>query len=195
MRALRTAVWRSVWALLISASAVMITASAVTAAAQDRPWKEGTWVAPPDERSYAIETERDILVLADSPSGGTRRFSPIAGEAVKYVSVDDPRGVRVLDQHTGEHTLVLIRQRPKYSADYSAIGGGHFITSVGEGGASLVLEDGSRWDIDPLVRFSVEDWEPNDLITVRRSNDDPAFSFEIDNTSRDDGALANYRRN
>ena len=60
-------------------------------------------------------------------------------------------------------------------------------------GVSVTLEDGSRWDIDPRVQFSVADWQPDDLVTLRRSTDDPAYRYEVDNTSRDDGALANYR--
>jgi hypothetical protein len=61
------------------------------------------------------------------------------------------------------------------------------------GGKLVTLEDGSQWDIDPRVQFVVADWQPDDLISIRRSTDEPAFAFEIDNTSRDDGALANLR--
>jgi hypothetical protein len=46
-----------------------------------------------------------------------------------------------------------------------------------------------------MVRFSVADWEVNEMISVRRSTDDPSYGYEIDNTSRDDGALGNYRKN
>jgi hypothetical protein len=162
--------------------------------AQDRTWKEGVWTTAPDEHSYAIETDRDILVLTEQTPEAARSFAPIVGETVTYRTEKAP-AVSVHDERTGDHTLQLVRQRPKYATDYPAAGSGHFIKAVGPGGASVVLEDGSRWDIDPLVRFSVADWETNEMISIRRSTDDPAFSYEIDNTSRDDGALANYRRN
>ena len=41
--------------------------------------------------------------------------------------------------------------------------------------------------------FAVADWHPDDLIAVRRSTSDPDFAFEVDNTTQDDGAMANYR--
>jgi hypothetical protein len=162
--------------------------------AQDRTWKEGVWTTSPDQHSYAIETDREILVLTEQTPDAPRSFAPIVGDTVRYRTEKAP-AVSVHDERTGDHTLLLARQRPKYATDYPAAGSGHFIKAVGPGGASIVLEDGSRWDIDPLARFSVADWEANELISVRRSTDDPAFSYEIDNTSRDDGALANYRRN
>jgi len=134
-------------------------------------------------------------VLADPTPQATRSFSPVAGDAVKFISGSPAANVRVVDDRTGEHALVLVRQRPKYSSDYPAAGPGHFIKSVVPGGGSIILEDGSRWEIDPMVRFSVTDWETNEMISIRRSIDDPAYAYEIDNTSRDDGALANYRKN
>ena len=87
-----------------------------------------------------------------------------------------------------------IRRIGSYVQAHAAAGPGHFIKSVGPEGASITLEDGSRWDIDPMVRFSVADWETNEMISIRRSTDDPGYGYEIDTTSRDDGALANYRK-
>src|SRR5690242_1660358 len=80
-------------------------------AAQVSTWKTGTWVTAPDDDSYAIETDRDIIVLADSATASPRSFSPAIGGTVKYQRADKASTVRVQDERTGEHTLLLVRQR------------------------------------------------------------------------------------
>jgi hypothetical protein len=166
---------------------------AVAAAQEQRVWKQGTWTEPPDARTYAIETATEIITARDPEARTARALDVPEGAAVSYVIVDAGRSLIVRDSSQTEHRLTLLGTKPKYSTSYAAAGGGHYIKSVAPGGASVTLEDGSRWDIDPMVRFSVADWESDDLVTVRRSTDDPAFAYEVDNTSRDDGALANYR--
>jgi hypothetical protein len=105
----------------------------------------------------------------------------------------DGQTLYVLDAEKTEHPLSLVSAGAKYSKNYDAIGGGHFIKSVAAGGVQVTLEDGSRWDIEPRRHFAVAGWQPDDLIAMRREAGDADFSFEIDNTSQDDGALANYR--
>ena len=113
------------------------------------------------------------------------------GTSVQYAI--DGRTLYVLDTEKVEHALALVKVDTRYSSNYSAPGSGHYIKAVAPGGISVTLEDGSHWDVDPRTHFSVAAWQPEDLISVRRSHDDPSYAYEIDNTSRDEGSLANYR--
>lgn len=164
-----------------------MTASALA----QRAWREGIWAAPPAPRLVAIETDTEIVSAQESDESDPGGWAGKPGEPVRYLI--DRSTLYLLDRDNHEHALRVIESAPKYSSEYGALGGGHYIKSVAPGGLSLTLEDGTRWDIDPRQHFAVAGWSPDDLITVRRSTDDPAFAFEIDNTSQDDGALANRR--
>ena len=75
---------------------------------------------------------------------------------------------------------------------YNAIGSGHFVRAVSDEGRYVTLEDGSRWEVDPRVRFYSNAWKPDEGIAVRRATPDEGFYYELDNTDQDDGVLANY---
>jgi hypothetical protein len=109
---------------------------------------------------------------------------------VQYAIEADTLHVRAANG--SERMLRIVSRTSKYSAEYSALGNGHYIKTVAPDGARVTLEDGSRWDMDPRLHFSIAAWEPDDLITERRSTDDPSFPFSVDNTSRDDGAAAKH---
>lgn len=159
-------------------------------AAQERAWRQAIWAAEQPQGLAAIETTADIVTARPSDADGTAWIGK-PGDPVRYVR--EGTTLHLLDAENREHTLQVVESAPKYSVEYAAIGGGHYITSVASGGTAVTLEDGSRWDIDPRQHFAVAGWSPDDLITIRRSTDDPAFAFEIDNTTQDDGALANRR--
>ena len=93
-------------------------------------------------------------------------------------------------------TLLLPQTTPSGAqstvGEYSAFGGGHVLKEVREEGRYLTLEDGSRWEIDPDVWFQTVDWQPQAQITVRHTREEDGFSYEIDNTDEDEGALAKY---
>jgi hypothetical protein len=80
----------------------------------------------------------------------------------------------------------------KTDVGYASLGGGHYIKAVGADGESVTLEDGSVWEIDSRARFFTEHWQPLENITVRRTDPQNGFNYEIDNTDQDDGALARY---
>jgi len=166
----------------------LIIAAALTSAAE-RTWKTGAWAFAPSGRIYVIESATEFIT-GEAPESDAVAIAATVGEAVQYAVEQRTLFVQAPDKT--EHALRLVSAAAKYSAAYSAIGGGHFIKMVTAAGGRVTLEDGSRWDIDPRVRFAVAEWEPDDLISIRRSNDDKAFAFEIDNTSRDDGALTNH---
>jgi hypothetical protein len=167
---------------------ILLSICAVTAAAE-RAWKTGAWAPRAESGAYTIETPTDLIT--GEAGAGAAAPKDSAGAAVQFAI--EGQTLYVLDPDKTEHALKLLASRPKYSPDYPATGAGHFIKSVAPGGTSVTLEDGSRWDVDPRQHFAVAGWQVEDLMSVRRSNDDPAFAFEIDNTTQDDGALANYR--
>jgi len=167
---------------------VLVVASVAATAAAERAWKSGTW-STADRGTYAIETSTQVITAEAAGSETTLEARP--GTDVQFAI--DAQTVYVLDARQSEHALKLLGIADKYSKSYSAIGSGHYIKSVAPGGTQVTLEDGSRWDIDPRQHFAVGAWHADDLISIRREEDDPQFSFEIDNTTEDDGALANYR--
>jgi hypothetical protein len=156
--------------------------------AAERAWKEGVWLASDDRAVVVLEGERDVITA--EPLAG-QSISPAAGTQVKYAV--EGSALYVLDTDQEERRLRIRATAPKYSTSYAALGGGHYIKAVAPDGSQVTLEDGSRWDIDARVQFSTAAWQPMEGIAIRRSTDEPAFSYEIDNTDRDDGALANHR--
>ena len=167
---------------------VLVALMATTVAAE-RAWKPGVWAERATTGAYVIETRTDIVTAE-----ATSRTGPIEATAGTPVQFAVEGGtVYVFGSDKQEHPLTLVDAAAKYSTNYSAIGGGHYIKAVAPGGTQVTLEDGSRWDIDARQHFAVAGWQPDDLIAIRRADGDPDFSFEIDNTSQDDGSLANYR--
>jgi hypothetical protein len=75
---------------------------------------------------------------------------------------------------------------------YTAFGGGHLLKEVRENGRFLTLEDGSRWETDPDVRFQTAEWQVEAQITVRHASEQSGYTYELDNTDEDEGALAKY---
>jgi len=175
---------------MLAIALVLYGASAPSWAA-DRAWKTGMWGHPTDDRVYVIETAREVITAEAAGSASQSRIAAEADTRVQFAI--DGQTLYVLGADKVEHALKLVGAVPKYSNTYSALGGGHYIKSVAPGGTSVTLEDGSRWDMDPGQYFAIAGWQPDDLISVRRSTDSPDFAFEVDNTSQDDGAMANHR--
>jgi len=75
---------------------------------------------------------------------------------------------------------------------YDALGSGHLLRAVAEDGRFLILEDGSRWEIHPRDRFRTVAWEPDASISVRTTQAEAGYGYEIVNTTDDDGALARF---
>jgi hypothetical protein len=171
---------------MLSAICVLL-ALAASATAAERAWRNGTWAQRTSSGAYAIETRTDVIT-GESGSGET--LTATSGTAVQFAIEGQTLYIR---DGNSEHSLKLTGSGPKYSKNYTAVGSGHFIKSVAPGGAQVTLEDGSRWDIDSRQYFAVAGWQPDDLISIRREEGDPDFSFEIDNTTQDDGSLANFR--
>jgi hypothetical protein len=82
-------------------------------------------------------------------------------------------------------------QRSAPGPAYAALGPGHYIRANDEG-HFITLEDGSVWEIERSVWFSTVDWEVQAPVTVRRSNSEGVFTYELDNTQEDEGAPARF---
>ena len=171
---------------VVSAICLLLTLVASVAAAE-RVWRNGTWAPRNSSGAYTIETQTDVIT-GESGSGET--LAATAGTAVQFAIEGQTLYIRDGDT---EHSLKLTGSGPKYAKTYASVGSGHFIKAVARGGTQVTLEDGSRWDIDPRQYFAVAGWQADDLIAIRREEGDPDFSFEIDNTTQDDGSLANFR--
>lgn len=155
--------------------------------AVDRQWQSGTWGTALDERTYTILSDASRLELEDVPPGDRRALAVTAGAAVKFaVEKDD---VFVVDRAGAEHKLHLMRQ---VSLAYTGVGGGHYLKTVDPEGQTLMLEDGSIWEIDPRSHYFTARWQPLEGIAVRRADPDNGFNYEIDNTDQDNGALARF---
>ena len=154
-------------------------------------WKAGTWAPRTDEGVYVIDTARDVITAEAAAGAGGDALNATPGTRVQFAI--DGHTLYVLGADKVEHALTLLGTTAKYSNTYAALGGGHYVTSVARGGTSVTLEDGSRWDMDPAQYFAVAGWQPDDLISVRRAARNPDFDYEVDNTSQDDGAMANHR--
>jgi hypothetical protein len=153
-----------------------------------RLWQTGRWDATASGREYILEGNDEFFtveaVSGDAPVGA------VAGTAVQYAVEGQALAVRGADG--AERSWKVLGTTAKYSNVYTAVGGGHYITSVSADGSRVTLEDASRWDVDPRAQFSVAAWQPDDLITIRRSPESSGFPFSVSNTSRDDGAPARH---
>ena len=58
---------------------------------------------------------------------------------------------------------------------YTGVGPGHYIRTVSPDGEYITLEDRSNWQIDPRVRFTSKEWQPDAGISVRRAEPDNGY--------------------
>ena len=154
-----------------------------------RAWHAGTWAGRTDAQGFVIDGPRDLIETGAAASDES--LAATEDDEVRYVI--EKQTVVVQDSAGREHTLPLRQVTPKFSPDYGAAGGGHYVKRVSKGGRILTLEDNSRWEVEPRMAFVVAEWEVDDLITVRRHAGDEDYAFTLDNTTRDDGVAANHR--
>jgi hypothetical protein len=167
--------------------AALIVSTSHAAQAADRKWQTGTWRDSGDARTYVIVAATVRVHLEDVPATDKRAFEAPAGASVKY-AVEGNRAF-VLDTKGVEHELRVVRT---VDLNYTATGSGHYIKAMSTDGLRVTLEDNSVWDLDPRSQFFTIEWQALEGISVRRSDSEQNFNYEIDNTSTDDGALARY---
>jgi len=155
--------------------------------AAERNWQTGTWRESADARTYVIVANAVRLHLEDVPATEQRAIEAPAGTVVKF-AVEGNRAF-VVDRNGAEHELRVVR---RVDLTYTAVGAGHFIKAISENGLTVTLEDNSVWDLDPRSQFFTIEWQALEGISVRRSDSERDFNYEIDNIDNDDGALARY---
>lgn len=170
----------------LTLAALLLSVSQAGLAA-DRQWQAGTWRDSGDTRTYVIATEAMRLRLEDVAPVGKRALTVTAGTPVQF-AVEGQRAF-VRDSKNVEHELQVLRI---INLSYTATGAGHFIKAIAADGLRVTLEDNSAWELDPRSQFFTVDWQPFEGIAVRRGDPEDDFDYEIDNTDRDDGALARY---
>jgi hypothetical protein len=171
---------------LLALSALIVCASAAAHAA-DRKWQTGSWRDSGDARTYVIVAKTVRWHLEDVPATEKRTIAAAASGLVTF-AVEGNR-VFVRDAKGAEHELHVLRS---VDLNYTATGSGHFVKAVSADGLRLTLEDNSVWDLDPLSQHFTIEWQPFEGISVRRSDPEQDFNYEIDNTVKDEGAPARY---
>jgi hypothetical protein len=181
----RRSITRGVFGALLAA--VLTLTVCADGLAADRKWQNGVWRDSGDERTYVIVARTVRLHLEDVPRADKRALDAPDGSRVKF-AVEGSRAF-VRDRRNVEHELRVIRT---VDLNYTATGGGHFIKTISADGLRVTLEDNSVWDLDPRSQFFTIEWQALEGITVRRSDSEQNFDYEIDNTDKDEGALARY---
>jgi hypothetical protein len=165
----------------------LIICVAAAAHAADRKWQTGIWRDSGDGRTYVIVAETVRLHLEDVPPAEKRAIAAATTGSVTF-AVEGNRAF-VKDAKGAEHELRVLRS---VDLNYTATGAGHFIKTITDDGLRLTLEDNSLWDLDPLSQHYTAEWQAFDGISVRRSDPERDFNYEIDNTDKDTGALGRY---
>ena len=173
--------------LVVLATTAAMATGAARVSAVDRKWQSGLWRESHDERTYVIAGAAVRVHLEDVPPRDKRAITVVAGASVKF-AIEGNR-VFVLDARNVEREFGLVRS---VDLNYTATGGGHYIKAMTPDGLTATLEDNSVWELDPRSQFFTVAWQPFEGISVRRSDSEQNFDYEIDNTDRDDGALARY---
>jgi|KBSSwiStaDraftv2_1062776.scaffolds.fasta_scaffold14753_4 hypothetical protein len=173
--------------LVVLITAMAMGAVASRAGAVDRKWQNGLWRESHDERTYVIAGATVRVHFEDVPPGAKRAIAVTAGTSAKF-AIEGTR-VFVVDARGVEREFGLVRS---VDLNYTATGGGHYIKAMALDGLIVTLEDNSVWELDPRSQFFTVEWQPFEGISVRRSDSEQNFNYEIDNTERDDGALARY---
>jgi len=88
-----------------------------------------------------------------------------------------------------------LAEEPSSSVEpYTRIGGSHWVQTVLGQGRIIILEDGSRWEVESLDQNETVLWAPTSPITVDEANapvDD--FRYTLTNTENSRSVRAKYR--
>jgi hypothetical protein len=150
-----------------------------------------------DVRLFVIETDRLRLEAEDTVPVGRRSLEASVGGTLTFAI--DKNNIYVRTADGAEHRLRLVKRTERDKSEtvrspaYSAVGGGHLLRAVTDGGRYVTLEDGSRWEIVGRDQYQTADWEASANITVRNlTRPENGFYYEVINTTIDEGAVANY---
>jgi hypothetical protein len=175
-----------------------LLAASVVAQAADRQWQTGVWakpsIAPAPKtatpyRNYTIDAEKFTLDLQETIAKGQNAIASVPGTPVTFAVENDMVYVK---EGEVERALRLIKGTLKLKS-YSAAGGGHYIKAIGSGGFTITLEDNSVWDIDPRGLYKTEAWEALQGISIRPTEQNNGFNYEVSDIDTDEVVLGRLR--
>lgn len=128
----------------------------------------------------------------------------MTGEQLQTTGVNTLTPVQraALDRWLSDYTVKLFqlaqtpaseKVAPSTPSNYLGTNGGHWIKSKVDGGAMIILEDGSLWQIDSVDRVDTALWLPITNVTVlRASSPIGEYKYVLINTDDGEKALAKF---
>jgi hypothetical protein len=130
----------------------------------------------------------------------------MTGEELRATGVEGLTSAQrsALDKWLSEYTLRVFQvakgdEKPAVtgsgtaSATYTGSSGGHWIRSTADGGAIIILEDGSMWGISSMDRIDTMLWLPvSNIIILKSSPSVGDYKYSLINTDDKEKALAKY---
>jgi hypothetical protein len=168
----------------------------------NRVWQAGKWgttttatTAGRSVRTYVIEADDARYDVQEPAAPVTVPLKTTAGAPVSFALANDDSGIVYIREDVGsERQLHLVKTTRKLKT-YGAAGPGHFVRAIGDGGATITLEDGSVWNVDPRTQFKVAEWESLAGITVHATEEDPDFNYILNNSDEDDWTFVTLEKN
>lgn len=148
--------------------------------------------------------------LEGSLGGVTTRIEPIKGikkiKPIKGVRELEP--IKPIFSYSWSHTTLLATfagvgapsrgspssgSRRSSEGAYTGFGLRHWIRSVEGGGGIVVLEDGSRWEVNPIDRIDTMLWLPiTDIEVVQASPPIGSYTYMLINIDDDEAVHVKY---
>jgi hypothetical protein len=155
------------------------------------------------------EIDDDNIIIARSNGENlllkkwSPRLSPLSFEGKTFYAEVSPMWVTIYIPNRNEikwsieKNLGLLKGgQAKLPSDgslskvYPGVGSGHWINQVTSGGAMIILEDGSMWQVSPIDRIKSMLWLPVSEITVLASRG--SLSYRLLNENKEELVEASY---
>jgi len=134
-----------------------------------------------------VLTAGELLIVDQE---GSTRIRLAVDRGLSTIEILDQSGEVVWQAPPRGWAAVDASSKPQVYVD---VGSGHWIQTVLDGGRVVILEDGSRWEIEPLNQSDTILWAPTSPITVSEA-DSPLgdFRYVLTNTEETQNVLAKY---
>lgn len=78
------------------------------------------------------------------------------------------------------------------TASYSGDSRGHSVGEVDAASASVVLDDGSRWQVYEGFVEIISDWQTGEMVTIK-PNRDPEYPYKLVNVHKNQSVEVRFR--
>jgi len=78
-------------------------------------------------------------------------------------------------------------------SQYPGLKDGHFVKSVEENGAIVVLEDGARFEVYSGFQFASRKWQPQHMIKVKFNRKNADYPYKLINIHQNDSVETAWR--